>query len=424
MLSAPKKAVDTICDAASRLGSVPSVDMMYLLPKSVMPDRMYQLPMNMTRYGDRHVALRSTDTRVGQLPCEEGFYCVGGVRFRCPRGVYGAARGLSSPSCSGPSAPGYYAPEQSTSRYGESTTTSPVRGPMPCGNDTVFCPTGSHWPQPVFRGHYTLGGLVDGTTRSFEERCPPGSWCREGKRGPCAAGHFGDAWGLEDPKCSGLCRAGFHCPIGSSKAEEWPCGDPSQYCPEGSAFPVYAADGFFTVNGVCTDVWPTELAHFTQFDNFQRKMEPVFTNEQLTDLAHHEHWVPRQTWTLQVTATSTCRHALRFGFAYGGGSLIATIPGNATDVTVRVVDDLRVAMDPSLTYLASFDSCDAMEVTSTVDGRTYDTTIEPMVKFHEIRIGLGVCTGFADAEQGTCLETRWSENVIFDDGEGTHSLTH
>ena len=32
--------------------------------------------------------------------------------------------------------------------------------------------------------------------------------------------------------------------------------------------------------------------------------------------------------------------------------------------------------------------------------------------------------GFADAEQGTCLETRWSENVIFDDGEGTHSLTH
>ena len=171
-------------------------------------------------------------------------------------------------------------------------------------------------------------------------------------------------------------------------------------------------------------MWPTELAHFTQFDNFQRKMEPVFTNEQLTDLAHHEHWVPRQTWTLQVTATSTCRHALRFGFAYGGGSLIATIPGNATDVTVRVVDDLRVAMDPSLTYLASFDSCDAMEVTSTVDGRTYDTTIEPMVKFHEIRIGLGVCTGFADAEQGTCLETRWSENVIFDDGEGTHSLTH
>ena len=220
-------------------------------------------------------------------------------------------------------------------------------------------------------------------------------------RRPCPAGRFGDAWGLTDPRCSGLCRAGSYCPIGSSKAEEFPCGDPSQYCPEGSALPVLANEGYFTVNGVCKDVWPMELAHFTTFDNFRRRGEPVFTAEQLIDLTAHKSWQPGETWTLQVTASSTCSVDVRFGFAHGGGSLIITIPAHASDITVRVVDELRVAIDPLKTYLTSFDVCE--------NGAT--------VQFHRIRIGRGVCTGYEDATEGICLETRWSETVIFDDGK-------
>ena len=71
-----------------------------------------------------------------------------------------------------------------------------------------------------------------------------------------------------------------------------------------AALPVLANEGYFTVNGVCTDVWPTELAHFTTFDNFQRAREPVFTAGQLADLTAHPDWAPGQTWTLQVTASS------------------------------------------------------------------------------------------------------------------------
>ena len=74
---------------------------------------------------------------------------------------------------------------------------------------------------------------------------------------------------------------------------------------------------------------------------------------------------------------------------------------NASDITVRVVDELRVAMDPSKTYFTSFDACE--------NGAA--------VQFHNIRIGHGVCTGYEDATEGICLETRWSETVIFDDGK-------
>ena len=46
ILMAPKNAVETICDAPSKLGSQPSPLMMYLLPKSVHPLSTYQELMN------------------------------------------------------------------------------------------------------------------------------------------------------------------------------------------------------------------------------------------------------------------------------------------------------------------------------------------------------------------------------------------
>ena len=168
------------------------------------------LPANSTRLGDARFSLAASETRSFAAPCEPGFYCSYGVRYPCPRGTWGASSMLDHPSCDGPCAPGYWCPEQSTSPYGESSTTLPPRlGAHECGNASVFCATGSKSPQRVFVGYYTLGGADHGRTRSSERRCTPGSYCSgDGVRRPCSKGFYGAGWGHTNRKCSGLCAAG------------------------------------------------------------------------------------------------------------------------------------------------------------------------------------------------------------------------
>jgi hypothetical protein len=83
-------------------------------------------------------------TRSGQLICEAGFYCLGGIRRECPIGTYGNTTGLSSPLCSGPCLSGHY------------------------------CPLNTKMS----------GGI------------------------PCPAGRYGNTAGLTDSACTGLCDAG------------------------------------------------------------------------------------------------------------------------------------------------------------------------------------------------------------------------
>ena len=62
----------------------------------------------------------TTSTRTSRALCPApgdamgfglGLYCPGdGYNYTCPPGVYGAAVGLSAPSCSGPCSAGYYCP--------------------------------------------------------------------------------------------------------------------------------------------------------------------------------------------------------------------------------------------------------------------------------------------------------------------------
>ena len=61
------------------------------------------------------IGLAENTTRSLQARCEPGHYCVGGVRYQCPEGTFGADFGLASPACSGPSAPGHFAPPGSVS---------------------------------------------------------------------------------------------------------------------------------------------------------------------------------------------------------------------------------------------------------------------------------------------------------------------
>ena len=76
--------------------------------------------------------------RTAQVICEPGTYCISGERFPCPAGVYGSVSGLSSSDCSGPCDPGYFCPEQSTSRRQRD-----------CGGADYFCPGGEGAPRKV-----------------------------------------------------------------------------------------------------------------------------------------------------------------------------------------------------------------------------------------------------------------------------------
>jgi hypothetical protein len=78
----------------------------------------------------------SNSTRVDEVLCPLGHYCVGGVLFQCPSGRFGASEGLSSAACSGVCAAGYYCPDGSTSAK-----------EFECGGVDKWCPEGSSWPQ-------------------------------------------------------------------------------------------------------------------------------------------------------------------------------------------------------------------------------------------------------------------------------------
>lgn len=71
-------------------------------------------------------------TRAQEEECPKGHYCVGGVRYRCPAGRYGATVGMSLQSCTGECSEGYYCPEGSV---------EPQQ--FKCGTDDVYCPAGS-----------------------------------------------------------------------------------------------------------------------------------------------------------------------------------------------------------------------------------------------------------------------------------------
>lgn len=186
-----------------------------------------------------------------QIICEPGFYCLpDGIRHLCPRGRYGSRSGLSERDCDGVCEAGYYCPEGST---------SPQQNK--CGSVDMFCPTGSHFPQPVTQGYYTVNtqGLdqnvpqlewADPLTRTAERRCEPRYYCSGGIKKMCKAGAYGSEYGLTNETCSGLCSPGFYCPVGSLSATEIPCGEPGKYCPGyGNWKPTDVSPGYYSIGG-------------------------------------------------------------------------------------------------------------------------------------------------------------------------------
>jgi hypothetical protein len=65
---------------------------------------------------------------------------------------------------------------------------------------------------------------------------------------PCPAGRYGDTPGLIGAQCSGTCREGFYCPVGSTSPTQHPCGHAGVFCPPGSGSPIAASAGRRTVS--------------------------------------------------------------------------------------------------------------------------------------------------------------------------------
>lgn len=165
--------------------------------------------------------------------CPAGYYCPtasrNGTSRRCPAGRYGNTTGLANSACTDLCAPGYYCPEGSTSQY-----------ELECGDyisvyrdglsgivatevtrNALYCPPGSPKPLVVPPGYYSIHG--NSSTRDDIRVCPPGTYCVHGVLRECPAGRYGDTTELSSPLCSGPCRKGFYCPVGSTISVEEPC---------------------------------------------------------------------------------------------------------------------------------------------------------------------------------------------------------
>lgn len=119
-------------------------------------------------------------TRSAQYPCEEGYFCIDGVKQSCPGGYAGSYTRETRPLCSAICAAGYYCPAGSVSPYA-----------VVCGSAALFCPTGSAYPQVAPAGFFTNQNSA-ATNRQAQSLCTPGYFCVDGLITPCPAGSFSD----------------------------------------------------------------------------------------------------------------------------------------------------------------------------------------------------------------------------------------
>ena len=96
----------------------------------------------------------------------------------------------------------------------------------------VFCAGGASAPSLVPAGFYSIGGPPDGSARTGTQVCPSGNYCVSGSRIGCPFGTYGEVAGLTTAACSGLCGAGFVCPVGSRSGSSLQCPQ-GYYCAGG-----------------------------------------------------------------------------------------------------------------------------------------------------------------------------------------------
>ncbi len=100
--------------------------------------------------------------------------------------------------------------------------------PLPCGNDSVYCPGAQGAPLLVSAGYYASAGAPGARTDRTE--CPPGQYCPgDGHQYNCNGGHYGNTTGLTTPACSGRCLDGVLCEPGETSPDGQRC-PPGAFC--------------------------------------------------------------------------------------------------------------------------------------------------------------------------------------------------
>lgn len=66
---------------------------------------------------------------IGYKQCDMGYYCIDGLKLRCPPGTYGSSIGLSNAICSGLCSSGWYCPIGSIFPRN-----------IPCATSIQYCP--------------------------------------------------------------------------------------------------------------------------------------------------------------------------------------------------------------------------------------------------------------------------------------------
>jgi hypothetical protein len=150
-----------------------------------------------------------------QYSCGQGQYSLAGasVCTNCSAGLFGASTGLPAAECSGQCLAGSYCPAGSKTG---SPFMCPAGSVCPAGspNGSVLCPPGQY-------------SLLQASMCSF-----------------CESGRFGSVSGLTSSACSGVCWAGYMCPMGSVNATTTPC-PLAHYCTPGTSAPVACAGGVY-----------------------------------------------------------------------------------------------------------------------------------------------------------------------------------
>ncbi|KAL7533460.1 hypothetical protein ACHAXR_010386 [Thalassiosira sp. AJA248-18] len=172
-------------------------------------------------------------TKMKELPCEKGHYCHEGTRYRCQGGRFGDRDIETNEDCSGPCEEGHWCGEASTSGRQNK-----------CGRPNAYCPRESSSPIYVSEGYYTN----EDDMRMSQHLCEPGFYCQNGLKMPCEAGTYGASAGLSEKSCNGRCQAGYYCLTASISPNQFPCGNSTVYCPEGSKLPSLTKEGYYSAS--------------------------------------------------------------------------------------------------------------------------------------------------------------------------------
>lgn len=105
----------------------------------------------------------------------------------------------------------------------------------PFGGNRRFCPSTSGLARIVAPKYFSFGAgsrmspFAATRTRTNEQLCPAGFYCKEGAALECPQGTYGKEEGLVSFACTANCAAGQFCPSGS--VLPLACSTPAFFCP-------------------------------------------------------------------------------------------------------------------------------------------------------------------------------------------------